>query len=281
MCKQRERKWADRVEVMRTDGWPASASHAAGWHAQASRAVILTAHPEQETDCLHAHTHTHHLQRGQRANVESVHARIQPEKGVRTHPTPAQTDTLSRLMRHLRESEVGEGWPEISDSSSWSSQCDLSKDRGGNGDEGKAVQSHRGHRGLYTDQCHCHSSWPHSQYALLVWPYLGVGVHFHGQPWNWSMYTKYKPPPQKNKQKKTKTGTGTKDIKRTGLMGQKPKSGKHELTICLPATVNTLHSEWTRAEIHPESGGYATCVLNKLTFFFCYVLWEKLMSDVY
>lgn len=64
------------------------------------------------------HTHTHHLQRGQRANVESVHARIQPEKGVRTHPTPAQTDTLSRLMRHLRESEVGEGWPEISDSSS-------------------------------------------------------------------------------------------------------------------------------------------------------------------
>lgn len=51
------------------------------------------------------------------------------------------------------------------------------------------------------------------------------------------------PPPQKNKQKKTKTGTGTKDIKRTGLMGQKPKSGKHELTICLPATVNTLHSE--------------------------------------
>lgn len=37
------------------------------------------------------------------------------------------------------------------------------------------------------------------------------------------------------------TKTGTKDIERTGLMGQKPKSGEHECTICLPATVNTLH----------------------------------------
>lgn len=279
MCKQRERKWADRVEVMRTGGQPARRMQQVDMHRRAGPSSWRRTQSKKQTACTHTHTHTP-PSKGTKSKRRICTCTDSTWEGC-AHTPNTSTDTLSRLMRHLRESEVGEGWPEISDSSSWSSQCDLSKDRGGNGDEGKAVQSHRGHRGLYTDQCHCHSSWPHSQYALLVWPYLGVGVHFHGQPWNWSMYTKYKPPPQKNKQKKTKTGTGTKDIKRTGLMGQKPKSGKHELTICLPATVNTLHSEWTRAEIHPESGGYATCVLNKLTFFFCYVLWEKLMSDVY